>query len=191
MPADAEEEIRAAYWHPQAGDVVLDIGSCDGAYTLPALDAGATVYAVDARLHTLDALPEHPRLTAIHAAVFDGGSYPPALLKQIAAGPLSAREMIPDAPWTTVDAIVQAQAITALDWLKVDVEGGELGVMQGATAALRTLRPYVLIEEHSRVYRWTRDQQTAIELRALLRGAGYSTAFHRTPGVVDYVIGLP
>lgn len=191
MPADAEDDIRAAYWHPQDGDVVMDVGSCEGTYALPALEAGATVYAIDARLSTLDALPDDDRLTKIHAAVFDGGEYPAALLKQIASGPPSARDMLPDAPWTTVDAIMHAAGLTRLDWLKVDVEGGELGVIKGATDTLRLLRPQVLVEDHTRIYRWTRDQQTAVWLGDVLRSCGYSTEHLRWRGAVDYLIGTP
>ena len=44
---DDEAEIRDAYWNPQAGDRVIDIGARYGSYTLPALAAGAHVTAVD------------------------------------------------------------------------------------------------------------------------------------------------
>jgi len=71
------------------------------------------------------------------------------------------------------------------------VEGGELGVIRGALDTLRTLRPQVLIEEHSRIYRWTQQQQTAVRLADVLRGCGYSVKHLRWPGAVDYVIGTP
>jgi 2-polyprenyl-3-methyl-5-hydroxy-6-metoxy-1,4-benzoquinol methylase len=46
---DEETPLRERYWQPKAGDVCIDIGAFHGSYTLPALAAGATVYAIDAR----------------------------------------------------------------------------------------------------------------------------------------------
>jgi 2-polyprenyl-3-methyl-5-hydroxy-6-metoxy-1,4-benzoquinol methylase len=53
---DEETPMRERYWQPKAGDVCIDIGAFHGSYTLPALAAGATVYAIDGRAEPLDVL---------------------------------------------------------------------------------------------------------------------------------------
>lgn len=49
-------------------------------------------------------------------------------------------------PVTTLDSYVKQSAIQRLDLLKLDAEGAELSILQGATVTLRTLRPTVLFE---------------------------------------------
>lgn len=189
MILDEEEAVRQRFWHPGAGDVVLDVGSFEGAYTIPALEAGAKVYAVDGREETLDLIADHPNLVRVHAALFDGGAYPPELLDGIANGPFeSSRSMVPDAPWRTVDQL--CAKFDRLDWLKIDVEGGELGVLLGAEGTLERLRPRVLVEDHSRVYSWTARQDTTRRILDLLNGFGYQTEILAEPAV-DYVYGAP
>ena len=49
-------------------------------------------------------------------------------------------------PVTTLDLYVAEAGITHLDLVKIDVEGAELSVLQGAERTLRELRPRVLFE---------------------------------------------
>lgn len=46
----------------------------------------------------------------------------------------------------TLDALVQAQALHRVDLVKLDVEGAELAVLQGAQQALAASRPLILFE---------------------------------------------
>jgi precorrin-6B methylase 2 len=71
---DEETPIRERYWQPKAGDVCIDIGAFHGSYTLPALAAGATVYAIDGRIEPLKVLRKRAdgfglsdRLTLVHS----------------------------------------------------------------------------------------------------------------------------
>ena len=200
IPTDEEEAVRARFWHPRPDDVVVDVGSFEGTYTLPALEAGAYVHAVDARAHTLrtlDALAEANglawRLSCSHAVIYDGSAYPEQLTSAIVSGPYaSARDMFPDADATplTLDALVAQCEMTRLDWLKVDVEGGELGVVRGGLETLKRLRPRVLIEDHSRCYPWVREQHTTANITGLLQSLDYEVEF--VPETyVDYLVGTP
>ncbi|HML11428.1 MAG TPA: FkbM family methyltransferase, partial [Stellaceae bacterium] len=47
---------------------------------------------------------------------------------------------------TTVDALVAALALDRLDFIKADIEGGELRMLHGARATLDHFRPRLLIE---------------------------------------------
>jgi FkbM family methyltransferase len=53
--------------------------------------------------------------------------------------PLSADEVI-EVPITTLDAHVEAERLDRIDFLKIDVEGFELGVIRGARGLLREKR---------------------------------------------------
>jgi FkbM family methyltransferase len=49
-------------------------------------------------------------------------------------------------PATTLDAFARATNLPRLDLIKVDVEGAEFEVIQGADSVLRTYRPRVILE---------------------------------------------
>ncbi|MCL6481173.1 MAG: FkbM family methyltransferase [Firmicutes bacterium] len=63
----------------------------------------------------------------------------------------------------TVDELVEQFALPRVDWIKVDVEGGEVEVLRGAWRTLEQFRPVLLIEVH----------QTLAALRTLLEPAGW------------------
>jgi FkbM family methyltransferase len=51
-------------------------------------------------------------------------------------------------PATTIDKLVREHGLARLDFIKLDLEGGEYHAMRGAEHSLRTLRPLV-VSEHS------------------------------------------
>jgi hypothetical protein len=48
-------------------------------------------------------------------------------------------------PLQSVDALVRERRIPHIDFLKIDVEGADLGVLQGAAETIRTQRPRLAI----------------------------------------------
>ncbi|MEX2110694.1 MAG: FkbM family methyltransferase [Gemmatimonadaceae bacterium] len=83
-------------------------------------------------------------------------------------------------PLTSIDAEVSDAALSRLDFLKMDIEGGELDALKGAARALSTHRPFI----YSEVYeKWTAGfGYTSADLFALLRSLGYDGArvFHQS-----------
>jgi FkbM family methyltransferase len=194
---DEETPIRESYWQPKAGDVCIDIGAFHGSYTLPALAAGATVYAIDGRFGPLKVLRKRAdgfglsdRLTLIHAAISNGKPYAEDHVKAIATGPKPSREMIPNALWYTLDDLVSVWKPNGIDWIKVDVEGGEVGVLEGASETLCRFSPRLLIEDHTRVYPWVAEQGTTERLLNLLAEYGYTTTYI-SDTYPDYVVAWP
>ncbi|GIV22795.1 MAG: FkbM family methyltransferase [Bacteroidia bacterium] len=51
-------------------------------------------------------------------------------------------------PATSADAFVKALAVKRLDWIKIDAEGAEVAIVEGAQETLQTLRPTLWMEIH-------------------------------------------
>ncbi|MCX7606707.1 MAG: FkbM family methyltransferase [Bacteroidia bacterium] len=49
---------------------------------------------------------------------------------------------------TSIDALVQAYALPSVDWIKIDVEGAEVAVLEGAQDTLERFGPTLWIEIH-------------------------------------------
>jgi FkbM family methyltransferase len=172
-----EQDVRDAYWHPQAGDTVIDLGAAVGSYTIPALMAGARVLAVDpdagatAKLERVARLNQLTWYTVRNAAVFDTAGYPADMRAALEASPYSYLIPPRDVPWITLDAVTTG--LTWLDWIKIDVEGAELGVLRSGRAALTRFRPRLLIEDHTEVYPYTAASGSKGKCLDLLAGLGY------------------
>lgn len=168
---DDEAEIRDAYWNPQPGERVVDIGARYGSYTLPALAAGAHVTAVDPHAQILGLLQSAAeengfadRLTTVCAALLDDQPYPEGLIAEI-----DERWPAGHVEFTTLDEIADGR----VDWVKVDVEGVELQVLRGGFETLRQYHPKLLIEDHTRVYEWCDKNLIQAQVWGLLWGLGY------------------
>jgi FkbM family methyltransferase len=104
-------------------------------------------------------------------------------LKDIQRAPL--REVI-KVSVQTLDDFLAEQKITRVDFIKMDIEGGELGVLRGAPRVLKEFRPTILFEAYEdntahynyRVY----DIQSYLEQREYqIKQAGMSFNFIATP----------
>lgn len=178
-----EEPVREAFWRVSSGDVVFDVGSSMGSYTIPALIAGAAVYAIDpfskytSQISAMcqDNQLDMTRLIIVNEALAGPGGYPEDLWTALAAAPWQEIYAHRDHTFTTLDDLTARLGITRLDWVKIDVEGAEFEVLRGGLETLRRFRPRLLIEDHSDVYAFVRDMEISRHCRELLDGLGYST----------------
>lgn len=140
----------------QNGDLVIDGGAAFGNYTLTALERGATVIAYE---------PYHEHAACLRASVqangwgacciirevglWNGTPYPEGILRQM--------QMPLDMPTVRLDDdfAVHVRRVCfspkGKSHIKLDIEGTELGALQGATEFLRTHRPRLIIEDHESV----------------------------------------
>lgn len=176
-----EQAVRDMWWHPAAGEQVIDIGAMMGNYSLPALAAGAQVVAVDPASAGTDVLRTVADvngftglLTVRNVALFDGGAYPEGLTAAQAATPWAFMMVPPGAPFMTLDDLAADCELERLDWVKIDTEGAEAGVLRGGVKSLERWHPQLLIEDHSVPYQWVAEQQVTRQCTELLESLGYT-----------------
>lgn len=154
---DDEQELRDRWWHPRAGETVLDVGAAFGSYALPALALGARVICFspadfDTEMLNLN-LSLNPALARRCLVVRDGlysgdGWFDPdhCLFSDAAIVGQQGRQ------WLRVRSLdsflISRPGIEKIDWMKLDVEGAELEVLKGAERSIRCDLPRILVENH-------------------------------------------
>jgi FkbM family methyltransferase len=186
-PPDAEERLLRGL--DLAGRVVYDIGACEGIHTLFfATRAGRRGEVVTFEPHprnyeraltnvqlnnlgNVTILPvgvgREPGTITFHYDENDTGQMTadPDLadaLKQRANG--SMRTL--DVAVTSVDAAIEDRGLPAPDFVKIDVEGLELDVLEGMRQTLETKRPMLFVELHGAGD--TRKEENARRVTSLL-----------------------
>ncbi len=139
------------------GDIFFDIGANAGFYTLLAsslVGKRGHVYAFEPVEENLRYLREHlllnhsDNVTVIDAAVSESSGQ-----STFASGPnrsmgrLSPQGQI-QVQMVTIDALIAQREVARPDFIKIDVEGGELGVLKGARLTLATFKPQIFLATH-------------------------------------------
>jgi FkbM family methyltransferase len=195
---DDEQAVRDRHWHIKPGEVVFDIGAAFGSYTLPALAMGARVVAFspadfDTELLRIN-LDLNPELAKRCLIVRDGvherdGWFDPDHSKFSAEkGGLGepAKELYGAVGnGGHVSALIRVRSLDSflserpgidrIDWIKMDIEGAELGALRGGEQCIRRFKPRLLIECHN-FHVPDMEQQVDRFLRGL--GLGYAGVVH-------------
>lgn len=171
------EEAFAAY---RGGDV-LDVGAYEGWYSLllaPKSRPGDTLLSIEP---DPAAFPELQATLSATARAFPGPTFQPL---QVPAGngkpvvvshPPGGHPQFAEAsdgagtPTTTVDELVRTFGLEP-SFVKIDVEGAELFVLDGMQRTLAAHRPVVLLELH---HHWQPLGRTPAEAEERLRRHGY------------------
>lgn len=132
--------------------VFVDIGCQYGSYALPALAMGARVHAFEPTWFALETFRASVkangwsgRCESYRAALFDGGLYPEALGAEV----FTKHYPSEGHPVRTLDEVLlESTRFDGVHWIKIDVEGAELGVLTGARQILERWHPTLLIEDH-------------------------------------------
>lgn len=153
----------------EPGMTFLDAGANEGIYSVFAAErlGGAAVWAFDPSQRELFRLARNLDLNNLKVRVF-----PVALSNQTGTAEMTvggygheglntlgrldheveagAKELI---QVTRLDDVVKENPLPRLDFIKIDVEGAELKLLQGATETLRRYRPVLLLEVSDRMLR--------------------------------------
>ena len=156
-------DLRFLWRNLRSGMVFLDIGAHHGIYSIVAakrLETDGTVVAFEPSLHEFRRLRLHLRLNRMHwvrsEPVAIGASASTRSFFQVIKGdstrgglqPPATRDEIAETSVETVrlDDYVSRFPLKRVDIVKLDVEGGELEVLQGASNVLTKFRPVFICE---------------------------------------------
>jgi FkbM family methyltransferase len=156
--------MTTRWFRVNSEDVVVDVGAHIGRYALIAARNASKVVAVEPDPSNFQLLQRNVSLNGFSNVVL----IPKALSSVAGTRPLvlagkentgtsrlvsgeSAVNRSPDANSSvvsveteTLDQLVDANGLTRIDWLKIDVEGHEIAVLQGGESALRITRRLAL-----------------------------------------------
>ena len=126
------------------GDLFVDVGSNVGAYALWAADCGATVIAIEPDRDTAEILRENVALNRLPVTVIEGALGAAAGCLTLSQGLDSTNRLLLDhdakgqtVPVQTLDSVLAGRTAAGV---KVDVEGAERLVLEGARESLNDAR---------------------------------------------------
>ncbi len=90
-----------------------------------------------------------------------------------------------EVPATTLDETVDAMGLSAVDLVKVDVEGAELEVIEGAINTIASLKPTFIIEL-SEAIQQSRGYST-VQFKSMMSANGYASYLIRDNGTLEPV----
>jgi FkbM family methyltransferase len=161
------------------GDVVVDVGANAGFITLAAaqrIGPSGRIIAMEPQPKIYGFLKDHIRLNnhcnvqALNVAVGDrNGTVSFVCDRDDDRSRVDASGRI-SIPMLTLDEALRQEHIASVDFLKIDVEGYELFVLQGAPDTLRKTR-YIYIETDLETY--ARSGYTIEDVLAFLRDASF------------------
>jgi FkbM family methyltransferase len=176
---DAELAACARFAAP--GSTVIDVGANVGIFTMTLarlVGETGTVIAVDplprncARLRAHAEMNRHSGVRIVELAVGDKSGFvslnptlDPAFVSVYSDATIAPSPAIIEAQVRPLDEIWHSQGRPPVSFMKVDVEGSELGVLDGGKELLSTLRPVLLIE--------VVDQDCMTAIRSRLDPLGY------------------
>ncbi|GEM_PF-340852 len=144
------------------GWVVLDVGANIGLHTLAAasLASRGQVYAFEPALETFTYLEANLRRAGLRnaraerLALSDGPgtarlayrSHQSGASHFIGEGPDEDGSSVEEVPCCSLDSWVASRGLDRVDLVKVDVEGAEMAVLDGAAQTLATKQPWVIME---------------------------------------------
>ena len=187
-----EQDIADRNFNVKPGDVFFDVGASDSYWALYAASRGATVYAFE---------PGIPQFRLLVESLLKGGVLDNCRVFNMGLDAQDNVKTIED--WcnqhggpgfeVSTDALVPTRflpidfflpELTRLDWVKIDVEGGEWTVIRGGDAAIRKFRPSFIIENHSGIVRigeWMAANRIVGQILEYFGALGYTITSDSCP----------
>lgn len=169
-----EVSVRDTLWNISVGDIVFDIGADAGSYALTALAQGASyVYAWSPQNGIGDIIEASLQKNGwgSKCRVLRSGLYNKTGRLDIKSQKLvdnfdSSGDIIEVSP---LDSLSLSSEIDRINWMKLDVEGAEVEIIEGAHELINKFRPKIMIENHI-----FKRPDVCNELQALLNPMGYT-----------------
>ncbi len=179
----------------QAGDIVLDCGACEGYFTLKALEAGARkVYSIEPGSGISHCLQQtfageiaQDRVAigslllgdrAGEVLFFEDPDDPTVCRFYDRKENVNMPENVRVVEMTTIDGFCIRQRIDKVDFIKADVEGGEVGLLRGAENTLKRFKPKLAFAAYH-------NPDDANRMVQYVDGLGLGYRF-RVKGIVDF-----
>jgi len=186
---EAEESALGLLVKP--GDVVFEIGANYGQYARvfsPLVGSSGRVYAFEPATITFQYLLRTIRMLRLrnasaHRVALSDRAGEDRLYTSIKASGVysvagASLHPDPDMPFvderverTTLDEFIESKGIKSVNFLRCDVEGGELNVFMGGRRTLEQFHPGILVEVHPEMM--ARFGQSLAQLESYLRELGY------------------
>ncbi|MDX2111061.1 MAG: FkbM family methyltransferase [Verrucomicrobiota bacterium] len=175
------------------GDIILDIGANVGAHTLhfarltgprgQVFAFEATEFAFDKMRENLRLNPELSKVVEPWHALLNSGASGSSPSEIYSSWPLHATEQkhqhhggalktVGHASVISLDEFIHKKNLKRVDFIKIDVDGNEYEVLQGATKLLSNFKPTILIELSPHVHD-EKDPSQWDKLISLLVNSGY------------------
>ena len=134
---------------PKRDDIFIDVGACDGGTAAYFSDMGYKVYAFEMDKKNFEKaklVAEEKKFVIENLGL---GSYKHQM-RYTAQGSMSKFNPKGEevANITTLDAYVRENDISRVDFIKFDVEGAEMDVLQGATTTISRFKPILAISAY-------------------------------------------
>jgi len=156
------EPLTSAWFQVKEGDVVVDAGAHIGRYALMAAKHASQVIAIEPDPSNFSLLEANVKLNGFsNVQTFPValsnrqgpqllylGDRPSTGTSSLQPGwgrpPSSGTQVIRQVESDTLDRIVDSLGLKVIDWLKIDVEGHEVFVLEGAQSTLTKVRHVIL-----------------------------------------------
>jgi len=175
------------YFSVEEGDVVLDVGAADGAFTTIAARKAGLVISIEPEPNFVTVLNNKftglSNVVIINKAAFNQKRVLPFYPNGYASSLISGSHCCIEVQADTLDNIVRELGIQRVDFVKMDIEGSEVEALLGAESVLRMARKVVVAAYHHNradinpTYPW---------VEAFLHGKG----FHTKVGWAGFVDGM-
>lgn len=146
------------------GAVAIDVGAYTGLYSLLAAKAGATVYAFEPGLKQFGRFMENWAESGLYGVIFENAAIGavagfadyqfPRRAPALTSAGRAVRSEGGSLRLVTLDSLL----LTRCDIIKIDVEGAEVEVLQGAANLIEGQHPVIIAEANTREHRWVIDE---------------------------------
>jgi FkbM family methyltransferase len=165
-----EIEVRNRDWNIEPGDIIFDIGSAYGSYTLTALAAGASfVYCWNPTEAENAILKESVELNgwSEKVKIHNYGLYSKTG-RSSQTNRTFSKELVEEHFEVKALDEINLEIPEGKLWMKIDVEGAELEVLKGAEHLISIRKPTILVENHQFI-----DSTLEVRVQEFLCKLGY------------------